>query len=66
MFSPIKHLKFALDSHTQKTVAYLENKEENEVKKKKNSSPATKTKAQIHTKRLTGIQIPFILQFGNE
>lgn len=34
MFSPIKHLKFGLDGHTQKTVAYLENKEENEVKKK--------------------------------
>lgn len=29
MLSPIKHLKFALDNFTQKTVAHLENKDPN-------------------------------------
>lgn len=33
MLSPIKHLKFALDNFTQKTVAHFR-KQEKEVKKK--------------------------------
>lgn len=54
MLSPIKHLKFALDNFTQKTVAHLR-KQEKEAKKK-NSPPAIKTKTPTHTQRLTGIQ----------
>lgn len=67
MLSPIKHLKFAVDNYTQKTVAHLENKEK-EVKNKTklHSPPAIKTKTPTHTQRLTGIQMLFILQFGNK